>query len=275
MATVTTVGVLHPGSMGAAVADELAAAGHEVLWTPSGRSEFTAARAAGLQGVGVHELVRRADVILSICPPAAAEHVAQSVEGYEGLYVEANAITPERVGVIAAMLPAAVTVDGAIIGSPPRKGKRPTLYLAGPPEASARVRNLFTGTLVEPRILGTRTGLASALKLSYTTYQKASRVLAAVSYALAADYGIEAELLEVAGRRPGSYLAEVDYVPKTAARAWRWGPELLEAADALASAGLPDELARAAADVLARWPRPGGDRPVSVDEALRFLSPGE
>ncbi|MCL2580975.1 MAG: DUF1932 domain-containing protein [Streptosporangiales bacterium] len=263
--------------MGAAVGGELIAAGHEALWAPADRSELTTSRAddAGLRGVGLHELMDRSEVILSICPPAAAEDVAGLAEGYEGIYVEANAITPDRVDTIASMLPAAVTVDGAIIGSPPRKGKRTTLYLAGPPEAAARVETLFAGTLVEPRTLGTRTGLASALKLSYTTYQKTSRVLAAVAYALAVGYGIEDELLEVAGRRPGSYLAEVDYVPKTAARAWRWGPEMLEAADALASAGLPDELARAAADVLARWPRPAGEQPVSIDEALRLLSSGE
>ena len=41
-----TVGLLHPGEMGAAVGQCLAAAGHRVLWVPEGRSAASAARAA-------------------------------------------------------------------------------------------------------------------------------------------------------------------------------------------------------------------------------------
>ena len=47
-----TIGLLHPGEMGAAVGQSLVTAGHQVLWLPAGRSEATAvrARAAGLTG---------------------------------------------------------------------------------------------------------------------------------------------------------------------------------------------------------------------------------
>ena len=40
-----TVGLLHPGEMGAAVGQCLAGAGHRVLWAPEGRSPSSAARA--------------------------------------------------------------------------------------------------------------------------------------------------------------------------------------------------------------------------------------
>lgn len=108
-------------------------------------------------------------------------------------------------------------------------------------------------TDVTTRLLGERVGQASALKLSYSAYQKASRVLAAVSYGLALGHGVDQELLTIADKRPGSYLAETAYIPKTAARAWRWAPELIEAADMLQEAGLPDDMLRAAAAILNRW----------------------
>ena len=56
------------------------------------------AEAAGLTGVGggLAELVRRAEVIMSVCPPHAALDVARQVAGagFGGLYLDANAISP-------------------------------------------------------------------------------------------------------------------------------------------------------------------------------------
>ncbi|HET6550317.1 MAG TPA: NAD(P)-binding domain-containing protein, partial [Solirubrobacter sp.] len=93
----TTIGVLHPGEMGAAIAAALAATGADVLWASDGRSEATAARAgrAGLRDAGdAAAVARAADVLLSVCPPHAAAAVARSVAGFEGVYVEANAVSP-------------------------------------------------------------------------------------------------------------------------------------------------------------------------------------
>ncbi|MFI5867680.1 DUF1932 domain-containing protein [Streptomyces sp. NPDC051546] len=273
----TTIGLLHPGAMGAAVGGQLVRAGHQVLWCPEGRSPQTRERAEanGLNATDMKPLLSDAEVVLSICPPAAAEDLARSASGYDGIWVEANAITPHRTARCATLLPASTVVDGGIVGSPPTGGKHPTLYLSGPASADAIV-NLFTGTDVRTQVLGDRLGQASALKLSYSSYQKASRVLAAVSYGLAVDHGVDEELLAIGGKRPGSYLTEVDYIPKTAARAWRWGPELIEAADMLRDAGLPDEMLRAAAAALARWEQAKDDGRMDIAKALEQLrrSPG-
>jgi 3-hydroxyisobutyrate dehydrogenase-like beta-hydroxyacid dehydrogenase len=122
----TTVGLLHPGEMGAAVGQCLAAAGHRVLWVPEGRSAASAARAeaAGLTAAcgGLAGLVREADVILSVCPPHAAVGVALEVAAaqgvaaqgmaaqgvaaglpgpgarFGGVYVDANAVSPTTAG---------------------------------------------------------------------------------------------------------------------------------------------------------------------------------
>lgn len=268
----TTIGLLHPGSMGAAVGGQLVRAGHQVLWCPEGRSTKTVERAArnGLTAADLPQLLTDATVVLSICPPAVAEELARTAQGYAGIWVEANAITPQRTAHIADLLPASVVVDGGIVGSPPTGGKRPTLYLSGQNAIDA-VADLFTGTDVRPHLLGPRIGQASALKLSYSAYQKASRVLAAVSYGLAVDHGVDEELLAIGGKRPGSYLNEVDYIPKTAARAWRWGPELLQAADMLRDSGLPDEMLRAAAAALVRWEHAKDDGRMDLAGALEQL----
>jgi 3-hydroxyisobutyrate dehydrogenase-like beta-hydroxyacid dehydrogenase len=222
---------------------------------------------------GIGELVTKSDLVISLCAPAVAEWVAQDVAGFAraGLvYLEANAVTPKRVERIERSLPGVVVVDGSVVGSPPRAGKAPRLYLSGPADAVESVSRLFRNTDVNVRVLGPRVGTASALKLSYSSFQKASRVLAAVAYATAEADGLGDELLDIAGLRPGSYLSETDYIPITAGRAWRWGPELEDAAAHVRDLGLPDEMIRGAARVLERWDDVHDAR-LELSEALGFL----
>lgn len=271
-----TVGLLHPGSMGAAFGAQLRGLGHTVLWCPDGRSDATRLRAedAGLQPAALPEVVARSAVLLSLCPPAAAEQVAAEVvdvwNGSEAFYVEANAVAPSRVQGIADRLAPLAVVDAAVVGSPPADGRTPTLYLSGADEQTDRIVELFAGTDVRTHILGDSLGAASALKLAYSSYQKVSRVLAAVAYGAADAYGVGDELLVIAAKRTRSYLVETDYIPKTAARAWRWSPEIEDAAALLADAGLPDSLMHAAAATLARWDD-SKDKRLTTAEALEAL----
>jgi hypothetical protein len=68
---VETVGLLHPGEMGAAVGAVLRGQGHRVVWASEGRSEETRVRAesSSLEDVGSVAKVAEADVVFSICPP--------------------------------------------------------------------------------------------------------------------------------------------------------------------------------------------------------------
>ncbi|MFE4399091.1 MULTISPECIES: NAD(P)-dependent oxidoreductase [Streptomycetaceae] len=270
--------VLHPGNMGATVAACAASTGVQVLWCPAGRSAATVRRAAqaGLEPVAeLDELLERAEVVLSLCPPAVAEDVARDVaeRRFAGVYVEGNAISPDRAQRIADLVgrSARAVVDGSVIGSPPVGGKHTKLFLSGPSDAAALVAALFSDTAVSTPVLGGTIGQASALKVSYTAYQKASRVLAALSYGLAQYHGVDQALLDVAGKRAGSYLTETGYIAKTAARAWRWAPEMEEAADTLNAAGLPDEVLRAVAETLGRWTAAKDNDEISVEGALTIL----
>jgi 3-hydroxyisobutyrate dehydrogenase-like beta-hydroxyacid dehydrogenase len=233
------VGLLFPGSMGAPVGG---AARAEVVWASEGRSEATARRAADADLVDVgslEELVRSSEIVLSICPPAIAEEVAGRVAelGFEGLYVDANAISPERMRRIAGLLPN--VVDGSILG---RKGN---FYLSGEPDAVEGVAALFADSDVRAVPLEAEVGAASALKMAYGGWNKIGVALAAQAHAIAQAYGV-GDALEsegLAGAR----------VEQLAPRAWRWGPEMEEVADTCAALGLPDGMGRGAAQLYARW----------------------
>lgn len=273
----TTVTVLHPGSMGAGVAGQAVQLGHRVLWVPEGRSRETLQRAekVGLSPcASLGEALSESDVVLSICPPHAAESVAVEVARYhfDGPYIDANAISPQRAMRIAEEIrPTTVVLDATIFGPPPTAERACRLYVAGDESAADLARTLFKGTSVEVRSAGKQVGSASALKASFSGFQKAARTLAGVSYALADVHGV-AELLESEAKSmPSDILSDPDYLPSVAARAWRWGPEMLEVAEALLSAGLPAELAEAAASVMTRWEGDKNQLELSLPTVLSHL----
>ncbi|MGH3694760.1 MAG: DUF1932 domain-containing protein [Pseudonocardiaceae bacterium] len=277
MSAPVTIGLLHPGRMGAAVAAHLTISGHTVLWCPDGRSTATLHRAedAGLRPASLGELVSNSEIVLSICPPAVAEEIANTVAGlgYRGIYVEANAISPARMHRIATVFTDAETtvIDGCIFGSPPGGQASVRLYLAGVPTASRQVADLFTGSLVEPVILGEDPGQASALKMTFACFQRTSRAAAALAHALADDHGITQALLAEAERMPRDILADREYLLSVAARAWRWAPEMHEVADTLRAQHLPPDLALATAEILRRWADTTTDQPPDLASILRQL----
>jgi len=232
------VGLLHPGEMGAAVGRCLQANRHEVLWASAGRSEETRKRAETFQDAGtVEALAQRAELILSICPPHAALDVAREVEGFDGVYVDANAISPMRAKEVAAIHPR--FVDGGIVGGPPDQPGT-TLYLSGSGAASVAV--LFVGTNLEPRVVAD----ASAIKMAYAAWSKGSAAMLLAIRDVARHFGVEEEWAlaapELAKRLPRAEHA-------AATKGWRWEGEMEEIADTFAAAGQPDGFHRAAARV--------------------------
>ncbi|MEB3022141.1 NAD(P)-dependent oxidoreductase [[Mycobacterium] crassicus] len=266
------VTLLHPGRMGAEVGRQAVAGGATVRWVGGGRSAATRQRArdAGLEEhADLATALDGTDVVLSICPPAHAEDVARAVAGYTGVYVDANAIAPTRMHRIAALLPGAWVVDGGIIGEPPDRWGTTRLYLSGDAD---RIPDLFDGTALEVVVLPGGIGRASALKMAYASYQKASRVLAAVAHALAGVHGVDEFLTREADLLRSLPLADVDQFPEVAAKAWRWAPEMREIADTLQGSGLPAGLALGVASALERW-APAKDRDdLSVADALALLT---
>jgi 3-hydroxyisobutyrate dehydrogenase-like beta-hydroxyacid dehydrogenase len=254
---VTRVGLLLPGEMGALIGSSVQG---EVLWASEGRSEATRKRASGFTDVGtVRELVAASDIVISVCPPAIAEDVAGEVaaEGLDGIYVEANAIAPERMERIAGLLRC---VDGSVIG---RTGIN--LYLSGDPDDVAEVAALFPGGDVRAIPLEGGIGAASALKMAFGGWNKIGVALAAQAHAIARAYGVT-EALEGEG-------VESDRVLRAAPKAWRWAPEMEEVAATCAALGLPGGISLGAAELYSRW-EAHRDRPAELNRLLDDLASG-
>jgi 3-hydroxyisobutyrate dehydrogenase-like beta-hydroxyacid dehydrogenase len=264
-----TIGLLHPGEMGAAIGHCLVDQGHTVLWVPAARSPATAARAnaAGLTGASsLADLAGRSEVILSVCPPQAAQALAEEVtkSGFTALFVDANAIAPRTARAVAATVtgPGATFVDGGIIGSPPRPGSGtgsgagggPRLYLAG--QAAPEVAALFAGTPVGTELVEGGAGAASAVKMAYAAYTKGTAALLLAARALARAERVEGTLLAEWGQSQPELARRVEHAAASAAsKGWRWDPEMTEIATAMADAGLPDGFHTAAAKVYRCSPR--------------------
>ena len=250
-----TIGLMHPGEMGAAVGKCLAGAGHRVLWVPEGRGAATRERAdaAGLTGVALAEIVTRSDVIVSVCPPHAAVDVARQVAGFRGLYLDANAISPGTAREVAAIAEAggASYADGGIVGPPPVAPGATRLYLSGP--RAAEVQALFDGTDVDARVVPPP-GMASAVKMAYASWTKGSAALLLAARALARAEGVESVLLEEWGiSQPGLEKRWDGADGAAKAKGWRWVGEMEEIAAAMAAAGLPEGFHQAAAEIYRRY----------------------
>ena len=274
-----TIGLLHPGDMGAAVGDCLVSVGHEVLWDPDGRSRATTGRAlsAGLTGVPFDDLIARSSVILSICPPHAVLDVAGQVAGagYAGIYVDANAISVGTAGQVAGIVTAAGAsyVDGGIIGTPPEAAGHTRLYLAGP--RANEVRVLFARSALDARIAEGSLYAASAVKMAFAAWTKGSNALLLASRALARAEGVEQTLLaEWALSQPALAARSEGAARSTAAKGWRWVAEMEEIAASMTAAGLPSGFHQAAADIFDRASQadaPAAHRPAPPEEPASAL----
>ena len=76
------IGILHPGEMGISIAASALNAGHAVYWASEGRSPNTHNRAATFalrDTLSVANLCAECPILVSVCPPHAAETVANQV----------------------------------------------------------------------------------------------------------------------------------------------------------------------------------------------------
>ena len=244
-------GFLHPGAMGASLA---ASCRGMRLWCGDGRSDASHSRAlrAGIDDVGaVENLVERAEVIVSVCPPAAALPTALQVAaaGFDGIYVDVNAISPATARAIGQRFDR--FVDGGVIGPPVRDAGSTRLYLSG--GDAAEVADRWSGTPLETRLVDGGAGAASAVKVCFAAWTKGTAALLLAIRALAVAEGVdEALLAEWTTSMPGlaqqSELAASGNAPK----AWRFIGEMHEIAKSFEAHSLPGGFGLAAADIYER-----------------------
>jgi 3-hydroxyisobutyrate dehydrogenase-like beta-hydroxyacid dehydrogenase len=249
--------MLHPGEMGAAVGACLVSAGHRVLWASAGRSAATRerARAAGLEDVvTLARALDEAEFVFSVCPPHGALDLAAEVAelGFDGLYVDANAVSPDTAREVGARVESAHArfVDGGILGPAPLVAGTTQLYLSGP--KAKDVAALFNGTLVATSVLDGPVGAASALKVCYAAWNKGSIALLTGVRALAQHEGVDDALMAAWQRNVPEIAKRSEVVTTQARKAWRWIGEMDEIAGSFESAGLPGGFHHAAADIYGR-----------------------
>jgi L-threonate 2-dehydrogenase len=235
-----TIAVIAPGAMGAAVARRLTEHGAKVLTSLAGRSTATVRRAEAAGMIGCDDdAIARADVILSVLPPADAVALAKRFASplsrveQKAMFVDCNALNVETVQQIASIIgpTGAQFVDGAIIGAPPGPEGEPNFYFSGQYASSlAALRNFD----LKVRIIDGPVGAASALKMSYAGINKGGILLAAAMLLAATRAGAaDALRAEMAESQPLLLNRLARAIPDMYPKVYRWAPEMEQVADFL------------------------------------------
>lgn len=244
--------LLHPGEMGSSIGAALRMAGHSVSWVSEGRTEATQQRAshAGLNSCNdLENALREVEHVVSVCPPHAAVDVAEAVAqiGFQGTYVDANAISPASANRVSEIVGVGF-VDGGIVGPPAWRAGSTRFYLSG--DTADLVASWFEGTLVDARVVD---GSASALKMCYAAYTKGTSALVLAIRALADSKGVsDALLAEWDISQVGLADRSEAAAKSTSKKAWRFEGEMLEIARTFAESGMPSGFHEAAADIYGR-----------------------
>jgi len=255
-----TIGILHPGAMGISVTASALRSENQVCYVSEGRSDATLARAAEhnlLDLKTLTKLCQTCSIIISVCPPHAAVDVAQQVidHGFKGLYLDANAISPQKTKRIGEMLSLAGIgfVDGGIIGGPAWTPGETWLYLSGAESESQRIADCFSAGLLEVSIVGEEIGKASALKMCYASYTKGTTALLSSILALAEANDVREELYAQWERDWPDFPTQTERrAQRVTAKAWRFAGEMDEIASTFESASLPGGFHRAAGEIYDR-----------------------
>ena len=276
------IGIIHPGEMGISLAATAQKSGHQVCWASQGRSAQTRERAAKFDLQDVHTLANlcaTCSLIVSVCPPHAAEIVAQQVLAHDftGMYLDANAIAPQRAVRLSQMMTAeGITfVDGGIIGGPAWTPGTTRLYLSGP--RADEIATCFSAGPLETCVIGVDAGKASALKMCFAAYTKGTTALLCAILATAEQLGVREELYRQWSEDDPDFAQQViPRVRQVTAKAWRFVGEMEEIAATFRDVGLPGEFHAAAALLYRRLaPFKAAHETPTLEEVLTILGETE
>ena len=243
----TTVGIVSPGAMGSALGRAWAAGGVRVVATVAGRSERTRGLAQGLELLGsLADVVQAADVVVSVCPPAAAPAVLEEVLDVAGgarpVLADLNAVSPVTMASLEQRAGAAgfALVDGAISGGPPRPGGETVLYLSGP---RADLLAGLPAAGLRTRVVGEGVGTASAVKMCTASVYKGTTALWAQALETAHAHGVLDVVLDDLGEEyPDAVAGAARRIAVATSKADRFVGEMEQIAETQAGAGASREL---------------------------------
>ncbi len=252
-----TIAILSPGDMGHGVGRALGEHGYDVITCLQGRSERTRelARRGNFRDVpSLEELVRQADLALSIMVPAEAvnnaRRVAEAIRavGSDTPFADCNAVSPRTSRAIESIIEAAGGryIDGGIIGGSPARGAVPKFYVSGP---HADVMNELDGKGIVVKNIGGAVGRASAVKMCYAALTKGTSTLQVALLTAAKALGVSDELqAEFESSQPGA-LKQMQGIPRLPANAHRWIGEMEEIAATFDAVGVTPNFHKGAAEM--------------------------
>ena len=253
-----TIAILSPGNMGGGIGKFLGRNGYTVTTSLAGRSDFTRKKAAecGFHDAGsMDALVREADLVLSILPPASAVAVAEETAaamkrtGATPPYADCNATSPQTALQMQRIIEGAgaVFVDVGIIGATPSEGKYPELCASGP---HARLLDELNGKGVQILNVGPEIGAGSAIKICNGAYNKGAFALYTAVMLAAEHYGFTDHLRK---RLPGSQAGTVNKLDDALVRlpslSGRYIGEMEQVSETFESIGLPGGFHAASAEL--------------------------
>jgi 3-hydroxyisobutyrate dehydrogenase-like beta-hydroxyacid dehydrogenase len=242
-----TVAVLYPGELGAALAGLLRRRGLRVVTTLAGRGAVTARRCQeeGVEILGsLEEVVRIAEVVLSVVPPAAAVEVAEAycalaaMAPQGAVYVDVNSVSPEVAREMAERVKGCGRgfVDAAVNGLAKNVPAGGTLYLSG--LRAGAIAGVFEG-LLRVVVLGEEAGRASGMKMLLSGVSKGICGLFVELGVVAERQGMLTEFSEATARiYPGVWALVERMLPTYAAHAGRRATETAELQRTVRAAGL-------------------------------------
>jgi 3-hydroxyisobutyrate dehydrogenase-like beta-hydroxyacid dehydrogenase len=253
-----TVGIMSPGDMGSAVGQVLAKHGLTVVAALGERSARTRALAveAGIADVGtLDNLVRKADLVMSILDPdaaiVAAQRVAEAMKstGAKPLYADCNSIAVQSARKIDEIIKAvgAPFAEASIIGAPPRVPNKTRIYASGPRAQDFAQLSQFG---LDVRVLGLEEGKAKAIKICYATLNKGTQALFTESFVSAKRLGVfDVLVTELETSQKGLLKLAQDSLQQMPPKAHRWVGEMNELAVTYQGIGLTPRMLAGAADM--------------------------
>lgn len=243
----TTIGIVSPGAMGSALGKAWAAGGARVVATVDGRSARTRELAHGLDLLpSLADVVSAADVVVSVCPPAAATRVLDDVVAAAGdarpLLADLNAVSPGTMSALDQRARAAGfrLVDGSISGGPPRPGGDTTVYLSGP---DAGVLGSLPADGIRTRVVGDEVGTASAVKMCTASVYKGTTAIWAQALQTAHVLGVlDVVLDDLAEEHPDLVATAARRIGVATSKAHRFVGEMEQIAATQAAAGASGDL---------------------------------
>jgi 3-hydroxyisobutyrate dehydrogenase-like beta-hydroxyacid dehydrogenase len=276
------IAIMSPGDMGHAVGRVLHGSGLDVITCLNGRSERTRrlARTASISEVeSLEGLVTKADLILSILPPASAVAMAgdtasamrkASVKPY---YADCNAVAPKTARRIGEIISSAGGrfIDAGIVGPPPGRSDPPRFYASGP---HAEAMSPLDGKGIAVHVIPGNIGQASGLKMCYAAMTKGTYAIYFALLTAAKIMGCSDELAaEFRYSQPEPHRRMESDLPKLPSKAYRWVGEMEEIAATFEQLGVTPLPHRGAAEIYSLLSRTeiANETPETIDTA-RSLS---